>query len=137
MNARVSPLALSGVVAAVTVALQLWLKLISRKPETGSSHALGRDDLVWWLDWVVAAAVSFTVLAFAKAEGASIEGAQILILVAILLLGFSGLPGVVRIWGYDEGPPPTLRTMRGILLPNLAGAVILTAAMAAGVELVA
>jgi hypothetical protein len=134
---RIAPALLGVLVAASTVLLQLWLKATSREPPSDKRHGLRREDLVWWLDWVVAAVVSFSLLALSAADtGNSLSTSQTITLVACFLFGLSGLPGLVRNWGYDKSTnPPALRTILGILIPNLVGAAILLAAVASGAEL--
>jgi hypothetical protein len=98
---------------------------------------LVREDLVWWLDWVVAAVVSFSLLALSAARThVSLSVSQAVALVVCLAFGLSGLPGLVRNWGYDAtSSPPALRTMMGIIIPNIVGAAILMAAIASGANL--
>ncbi len=117
--------------------LQLWLKFLSREPPDGKNHGLEREDLVWWIEWVVAAAVAFTVLALTTAgDGGSLSQIQIGGLVVVFFVGFSGLPGLVRAFGYDKsGETPSLKRGMGILIPNLLGAVILMVAVISGASL--
>lgn len=134
---RIGPVLLGVVVGLVTVALQVWLKFISRDPPQGKNHGLEREDLVWWIEWVVAAAVSFTVLALTTAgDGGSLSQIQIIGLVIVFFVGFSGLPGLVRAFGYDKSDgTPSLKRVMGILVPNLLGAVILMVAVISGASL--
>jgi hypothetical protein len=135
-----SPLLLSLCVAGITVVLQVWLKIASRQRAPGARR-LSREDLVWWLDWVIAAAIAFTVLAVTEAHAhRAMEVGQVLLLVLVTFCGFGGLPVLVREWGYEPastapGSVPSLRTWRGIVLPNLAGAIVLLAAVSAGAKL--
>lgn len=122
--------------------LQLLLKLASRQPEQSRRHGLGRDDLVWWLDWVVAAVIAFTVLGLNTArDHGSLSQNQIMILVVSFVAGLLALPAFVRTWGYapptDHDGRPALRTVLGILLPNLVGAGILLSAVVSGAQLAA
>ncbi len=134
---RISPFALSLLIGVMTIGLQILLKLISRQPPRNKSHGLIREDLVWWLDWVIAAVVALMVLALDRADGrGSLSTVQVLTLIFVFILGLSGIPAMVRNFGYDNAhDPPALRTGRGIVLPNLAGAVILLGTVVAGAQL--
>jgi|GEM_PF-5943774 len=134
---RISPVALSVVVAILTVAIQLLLKLGSRQPLPGKRHGLVREDLVWWLDWVVAAVVACLVLGLSTArDGGSFDAVQFLILGFVFILGLGGIPNMVRLYGYDlTSEPPALRTLMGIVVPNLAGALILMGTISSGAQL--
>jgi hypothetical protein len=131
------PIALGGVIAAITVALQVWLKLLSRQPpDDDAKHGLVREDLVWWRDWVVAAVVSVALLAFSTAHARdSLTSPQVATLIFVFIMGASGLPGMIRTWGYTTATPPALRRWMGIFVPNVAGALILLAAIASGAKL--
>jgi hypothetical protein len=130
-------LLLGLIVGAATVLLQLWLKVISREPPAGKRHGLVREDLVWWIEWVVAAAISFTVLALSSAgSDGSLSLDQVLALIAVLFGGLSGLPGLVRLFGYDKSTdPPVVDKWMGILVPNLLGIGILMGAVLSGASL--
>ncbi|HET9592932.1 MAG TPA: hypothetical protein VFP17_08450 [Solirubrobacterales bacterium] len=134
---RVSPFALSILIGVLTIGLQVLLKLMSRQPPSNKSHGLIREDLVWWLDWVIAAVVAFMVLALNRADGhMALTTEQVFTLVFVFITGLTGIPTMVRNFGYDTAhDPPALRTGRGIVLPNLAGAVILLATVVAGAQL--
>jgi len=134
---RVSPYALSILIGVLTIGLQVLLKLMSRQPPANKSHGLIREDLVWWLDWVIAAVVAFMVLALNRADDHEVMTTeQVLTLVFVFISGLTGIPTMVRNFGYDTAhDPPALRTGRGIVLPNLAGAVILLATVVAGAQL--
>jgi len=134
---RVSPFALSILIGVLTIGLQILLKLMSRQPPANKSHGLIREDLVWWLDWVIAAIVAFMVLALNRADDhEAMTTEQVFTLVFVFISGLTGIPAMVRNFGYDTAhDPPALRTGRGIVLPNLAGAVILLATVVAGAQL--
>lgn len=134
---RVSPFALSILIGVLTIGLQILLKMTSRRPPANKNHGLIREDLVWWLDWVIAAVVAFMVLALNRADGHdALTTEQVLTLVFVFISGLSGIPMMVRNFGYDtDHDPPALRTGRGIVLPNLGGAVILLATVVAGAQL--
>jgi hypothetical protein len=134
---RIAPVLLGLFIAAVTVGLQIWLKITSRDPPRDKRHGLAREDLVWWLDWVVAAVVAFSILALSTAHShGSLDTTQVVELFVCFGLGLSGVPGLVRNWGYDKSHnPPALKTLMGIVVPNLLGAVILMAAVASGARL--
>jgi hypothetical protein len=132
-----NPLVLGLLIGVGTVLLQIMLKFLSREPPGNKRHGLVREDLVWWLDWVVAAAISFTILAFSRAhDHGSLEMHQVAGLIFTLVFGVAGLPGLVRAYGYDKSSnPPALRTGTGIVVPNVVGGVILITAVASGASL--
>jgi hypothetical protein len=134
---RIGPILLGLLVAFVTVALQIWLKFTSREPPPEKRHGLVREDLVWWIEWVVAAVISFTVLALTTAgSGGDLSQTQVIALVVVFAVGLSGLPGLVRAFGYDKSVnPPLVNKVMGIFVPNLLGAAILLVAIVSGASL--
>jgi len=128
---------------------QLWLKLASRRTESKAKWrtALKREDFVWWLDWVVISAVTraaFLLKAAAELDdkgksltlttaNATFSG-KLMLLIALLFVGFSILPVCVYRTGYQDDPPdePQLRPVLGILLPNVVGAVLYAAVLVTG-----
>jgi hypothetical protein len=118
-------------IAFVTAVLELWLKLISRPPLPGRRTGLNIEDVVFWVDWVVAGTVALvSFLGVAAASGTPIRPTQIGIAVASLIFGYSVLPFAMRQFGYDENGK--LKIWPFILIANTIGAVILLAAVAGG-----
>jgi hypothetical protein len=120
--------------AAATVILQLWLKLISRQPPPGRRHALTLDDAVWWIDWIVTASITLVVyVLLAIANHKEVTLGQVGLAMLSLFLGYSAMPYVVRLFCYD--PTGNFKDWRLIIPLNVFGIVILLASVAAGVEL--
>ncbi|HEX5525969.1 MAG TPA: hypothetical protein VFX44_02090 [Solirubrobacterales bacterium] len=122
---------LSVLIGIVAVVLQIPLEKAARSDK---GPRLVREDLVWWIDWVIAAAIGFGVLALSRAHNhGSLSECQIGLLIATFSLGCVGLPTLVRAYGYDRSrQPPALRAMLGILVPNMVGAFILVGAVLSG-----
>jgi drug/metabolite transporter (DMT)-like permease len=99
---------------------------------------LVREDFVWWLDWVVAAVISFGVLVLSRAhDHGSLNTLQACGLLATFALGLLFVPTFVRNRGYDkDATPPVRKVLPGIVVPNVFGAVLLIAAVSSGASLV-
>lgn len=143
-----------GVAASCMVsAAQLWLKFTSRvrkTPDQPWRSVLTREDFTWWIDWIVSACVALAAFVITSSAQAGVAAPVrdpgepplsnlVLLLIAILVSGASVLPTLVNRFGYDmptDNSPeePVLRMWRGVVLPNIAAAIILIAVVAAGVS---
>ncbi len=120
--------------ASATVILQLWLKLISRQPPPGKSHALNLDDAVWWIDWIVTATITLVVFVLlAVANNRQVTLGQVGMAILSLFLGFSAIPYAVKMLCYDN--TGRLKGWLYLVPANVMGIVILLASVAAGAEL--
>jgi hypothetical protein len=132
----ISPILLSASVAIATVALHLLLKFAATPAPEGKRHGLVREDLVWWRDWVVVAVVSLAIYALSTAAShATLSIKQTVFVGVALLFGIGALPPIVKAFGYTQQDPPAVRTFAGIVIPNVAGALILMATIASGATL--
>lgn len=134
----IDPVLLGLAIGLATVGLRLLLNWASREPPTDKWHGLVREDFVWWLDWVVAAVISFGVLVLSRAhDHGSLNTLQACGLLATFILGLIFMPTFVRNRGYDTATtPPILKLLPGIVVPNVFGAVLLLAAVSSGASLV-
>jgi hypothetical protein len=122
----------TGIAFAIAL-LQLWLKLLSRRPPPGKNHGLVPEDFVWWIEWVVAASVALALtLIVASYNGRVIPFSQVLSTIIALLCGFSILPYLAKVYAYDKNGQ--VKGWREIVVMNVLGMLILLSAVAAGVK---
>ncbi|MEU7648798.1 hypothetical protein [Streptomyces huasconensis] len=116
--------------------LQTWMKLVSRQPPPGRKHALKKDDLLFWIDWTVTAAVAFAVSlisAIIKNKVPPLETAFGAI--GVLVLGLTIMPFGFRLVSYDDHGE--LKSWWWVLGSNLFALGFLSYAVMTGVKIYA
>lgn len=121
-----------GVAASVAL-LQTWLRLVSREPPPGKKHALKMDDAVFWIDWIVTAAVAFCgAMVAASLDSKAIEFSTVALALAALFIGLIFMPFGVRMICYDGNGQ--IKGWLHVVLANTCGLGILLSSVVAGVE---
>ncbi|MFC9404350.1 hypothetical protein ACFTWQ_04890 [[Kitasatospora] papulosa] len=122
--------------AALVAAMQTWIKYASRRAPAGQSHALRRDDALFWIDWIVTAAVALgTSLVSASMQGKPVGTIHVGVALAVLVLGLAVMPKVVQELCYDSSGD--LKGWSHIICANAAGLIILLSSVVAGVKIYA
>lgn len=120
-------------VALVVAVLQTWLRLVSREPRPGKKHALTIDDAVFWIDWIVTAAVAFCgALLAASLEGKPIDAATVATALVVIILGLTFMPFGVRMVCYDG--TGVIKGWVHVVVADLAGLLVLLSSVVAGVK---
>ncbi|MDP9949108.1 MULTISPECIES: hypothetical protein [Streptomyces] len=120
-------------VAFVVSLLQTWLRLVSREPRPGKKHALTIDDAVFWIDWIVTAAVAFCgALLAASLEGKAIDAATVATALVAIILGLTFMPFGVRMVCYDGSG--VIKGWMHVAVANVAGLLVLLSSVVAGVK---
>ncbi|MFJ9941314.1 hypothetical protein [Streptomyces erythrochromogenes] len=113
--------------------MQTWIKYASRKAPAGRTHGLRRDDALFWIDWLVTAALALGVsLVTASMQGKPVGTFQVGVALSVLVLGLAVMPKVVQEMCYDS--TGDLKGWSHIVSANAAGLVILLSSVAAGVK---
>ncbi|MFE5546628.1 hypothetical protein [Streptomyces sp. NPDC057677] len=119
---------------ALTVALlQTWLRLVSREPPPGKKHALTMEDAVFWIDWIVTAAVAFCgALLAASLEKKPIDAVTVVTTLVTIILGMTFMPFGVRMICYDGNG--VIKGWVHVVGANVAGLLVLLSSVVAGVK---
>jgi hypothetical protein len=124
--------------ALISALAQTIMRGISRPNPSGKTHALTREDALFWSDWVLAGTVALTTtLVVHAAKKTDISLLSVVLAICALFLGCSALPFAIRTFAHD---PDTGKFRSGkwwFLAANGAGMLILLAAVAAGAEVYA
>lgn len=129
-----SALAMALAVAAVTAVVQVWIKAVARQPPPGKAFHFMREDSVLWIEWVGSGAVSLALMAIVAANNSqSLKPFQTYTALFAMAVACGPLPLILRGFLYDPASGQ-LKDWRRIWLANIAGLVILLAAIAAGAD---
>ena len=138
-----SPVALAFLLAALTVILELGLKVNSRRRGPGVS-LLTRDDAVLWPSWIVGSGIAGVVYFFVQeSAGVDYDVAQKVVqLIACVTFGCLGPPFLVREYGTRDVAVPSGQTpvreltpWCGIIWPNILGLLVLLFVVYTGLKL--
>jgi hypothetical protein len=127
---------ISCVLAILTAACQLWLKMNYRQArESLNRFKLEREDAALWPDWVVTATVAATIFFVTAASNRQApETIQVVLLLLSLLAGFSIIPYIVREHGYSNDSAGGLKRWPGLVVPNTLGILLLLSVVGAGMK---
>ncbi|MFC8016322.1 hypothetical protein [Streptomyces cinereoruber] len=113
--------------------LQTWIKYASRKVPAGQRHGLKQDDALFWIDWIVTAAVALGAsLVTASLQDKPVGTLQVGVALFVLVLGLAVMPKIVQETCYDS--TGALKGWSHIVCANAFGLIILLSSVAAGVK---
>jgi hypothetical protein len=119
--------------AFVVAVLQTWLKLVSREPAPGKKHALTLDDAVFWIDWIVTAAVALCgALIAASLDHKPIGTATVFVALGVLFVGMTFMPFGVRMICYDGSG--AIKGWLYVVCADAIGLIVLLSSVVAGVK---
>jgi hypothetical protein len=139
---REHPILAAVLLATMSVLLELWLKVNSRK-RSPSGGLLVRDDAMLWPSWVVSSGVTGATFFFSQdvVQAGDEAGMRVLIFAVCILAGCAGPPFLAREYGtrlIPAGPGHAqareLTFWCGIVWPNAIGLLILTAVVYSGLS---
>ncbi|MEW2083481.1 MULTISPECIES: hypothetical protein [unclassified Streptomyces] len=91
------------------------------------------DDAVFWIDWIVTAAVAFCgALLAASLEGKPIDAATVATALVVIILGLTFMPFGVRMVCYDG--TGVIKGWVHVVVADLAGLLVLLSSVVAGVK---
>lgn len=136
------------ILLATVAAMQIIMKVMSREPPPGKKIPLAIEDALFWVDWVVTAAVALSLSLLSSSKhigqqvaagaggasgGAADDSDKVIGLLFVFGVGMLLLPLLIRYFCYDG--TGKIKGWPYVILSNAAGVTILLVAVTTGVDI--